>query len=93
MFDRRVTRLFFLALAALLAVLLTMPALGQDLLVNDDDFRDPDEVWDFIPDYTGMYEDSTNAWVWTEPGVSLCMYKTVEVIHFENISHTIDVNA
>jgi len=93
MFDRRVTRIFLFSLVALLAVLLTIPALGQELLVNDDDFRSSDEVWDFIPDYTGMYEDSSNAWVWTEPGVNLSQYETVEVIPFENISHTIDVNA
>ena len=67
---------------------------AADLLVDDSDFKDPDEgAWDFIPDYTGMAEGDNINWVWTKPGVNLTQYKTVSVTHFENRSNETDVTA
>ena len=79
----------------LITILVSVPALSKrsNLLVDDREFRDPDEVWDFIPDYSDITEGEDVDWVWTKPGVHLSQFETVDIPIFENISKTIDVVA
>jgi hypothetical protein len=81
----------FLVLVFILAF--SVMAFSADLLMKDNEFREADEVWDFIPDYTDMADGDAVNWVWTKPGVHLYDYKTVEVPKFENISKTVDIYA
>ncbi len=78
----------------LIVTLCALPAFAKkDVLTEDSDFRETDEVWDFIPDYTGMIEGDSANWVWTKPGLDLTQYKTVVVPKFENRSRVVDVHA
>lgn len=84
----------FLASLLLIISLMVLPAYAKkDVLMEDSDFREADEVWDFIPDYTGMIEGDNVNWIWSKPGLDLSKYKTVTVPMFENRSRMIDVNA
>jgi Domain of unknown function (DUF4410) len=78
----------------LIVTLCALPAFAKkDVLTEDSDFRETDEVWDFIPDYTGMVEGDSTNWVWTKPGFDLTQYKTVVVPKFDNRSRRVDVHA
>jgi hypothetical protein len=79
----------------LIALVFIIPAAAHsaNLLVNDKDFKNVDEGWDFIPDYTGMAEGDEVNWAWTKPGVTLGQYKSVEVPEFGNISKETDISA
>ena len=78
----------------LIVTLSALPAYAKkDVLTEDSDFRETDEVWDFIPDYTGMIEGDSTNWVWTKPGLDFTQYKTVVVPKFENRSRVVDVHA
>ncbi|MBN1572489.1 MAG: hypothetical protein JW984_04750 [Deltaproteobacteria bacterium] len=83
----------FLFSLLLIVSLLILPAYAKkDVLTEDSEFRDPDEVWDFIPDYTGMVEGDSADWIWMKPGLDLSRYKTVVVPLFENRSKMIDIH-
>jgi hypothetical protein len=84
----------FVVSILLVISLIALPAFAKkDVLTEDSDFREADEVWDFIPDYTGMIEGDDVDWIWMKPGLDLSKYKTVVVPMFENRSRMIDVNA
>lgn len=83
----------FLFFLLLIVSLLAVTAFAKkDVLTEDSEFREADEVWDFIPDYTGMIEGDSTDWIWMKPGLDLSRYKTVEVPLFENRSRMIDVH-
>ncbi|GEM_PF-2237431 len=84
----------FLFSLFLIVTLLALPAIAKrDVLTEDSDFREADEVWDFIPDYTGMVEGDSTDWIWKKPGLDLSKYKTAVVPLFDNRSKMIDVYA
>jgi len=88
---RNVSGVFGLAVFIVVFFFVTGTAFSAKLLTKDNDFHDPDEVWDFIPDYTDMAEGDDIDWVWTKPGVSIPTFKTAAVPKFENISRQVDV--